>query len=135
MANLHIVASLLCSAFVLGASEKSAIQFNRDIRPILSDNCYGCHGPDKDKRKAKLRVDTKEGLFTTLKDRTPIVPGKPAESEIYRRITSQDSDEIMPKSNSGKKLSPKQIALLKRWIEEGAKWEGHWAYIRPTRPA
>src|SRR5215467_4781858 len=87
---VQLVASLLCSTTVFGASDKNSIQFNRDIRPILSDNCYGCHGPDKDKRKAKLRVDTREGLFSALKDRTPIVPGKPAESEIYRRIVSED---------------------------------------------
>jgi len=131
----QIAGLLLCCSTLFGGSPKTDIHFNRDIRPILSDNCFNCHGPDKDKRKAKLRVDTREGLFTVIKDRAPIVPGKPAESEIYRRITSQDPDEVMPKSNSGKKLSSAQIALLKRWIEEGAKWEGHWAYIEPTRPA
>src|SRR5882757_9178023 len=71
------------------------VQFNRDIRPILADNCYACHGPDKDKRKAKLRLDTKEGLFTAGKDAAPIVPGKPDASEIYRRILSNDPDEVM----------------------------------------
>ncbi len=126
---------LCCAPSFAGGAEKKNIQFNRDIRPILSDNCYSCHGPDKDKRKAKLRVDTREGLFTKIKDKAPVVPGNLAESEIYRRITAQDPDEVMPKSNTGKKLSPAQIALLKRWIEEGAKWEGHWAYIVPTRPA
>jgi hypothetical protein len=129
-----IAGCLLCCASIHGAGlQKPDIQFNRDIRPILSDNCFSCHGPDKDKRKAKLRVDTREGIFTAIDDRTPIVPGKPAESEIYRRITSEDPDEVMPKSNTGKKLTAQQIALLKHWIEQGAKWEGHWAYIKPTR--
>ncbi len=112
----------------------SPVTFNRDIRPILSDNCYSCHGPDKDKRKAKLRLDTHDGLFDAIKDRRPIFPGKPEQSEIYRRIISTDPDELMPKSGSGKTLSPRQIALIKRWIEQGAKWEGHWAYIPPIRP-
>src|ERR1041385_903252 len=85
-----------------GAVTKSnGIAFNRDIRPILSDNCYSCHGPDKDKRKAKLRLDSHEGLFDSIKDHYPVVPGKPEASELYRRITSSDPDEVMPKSASG----------------------------------
>src|SRR5579872_45815 len=110
------------------------IRFNRDIRPILSDNCFACHGPDKDKRKAKLRLDTRDGLFSAVKDRHPVMPGKPDESEIYRRVTSQDPDEVMPQSKTGKTLSVRQIALIRRWIEQGAKWEGHWAYTPPVRP-
>lgn len=116
------------------SSPPYAVQFNRDIRPILSDNCFQCHGPDKDKRKAKLRLDTKEGLFGEIEGRHPIVPGQLDQSEVYRRITTTDPDELMPQPKSGKVLSPQQIALIKRWIEQGAKWEGHWAYIPPTRP-
>jgi len=111
------------------------VQFNRDIRPILADNCYACHGPDKDKRKAKLRLDTKEGLFTANKEAAPVVPGKPDDSDMYRRIISHDPDEVMPQSKTGKTLSAQQIALIKRWIEQGAKWEGHWAYNPLVRPA
>ncbi len=111
------------------------IQFNRDIRPILSDNCFACHGPDKNQRKANLRLDVQEGLFSEIKGIRPITPGKPQESEIYRRINSHDPDEAMPQSKSGKTLSPHQIALIRRWIEQGAKWEGHWAYIPPVRSA
>src|SRR5689334_953385 len=110
-----LAALLLPVASGFAGSLKSNIQFNRDIRPILSDNCFNCHGPDKDKRKAKLRLDTREGLFTAIKERAPVVPGKPAESELYRRITSTDPDELMPKSKIGKKLLPRQIALLKQW--------------------
>src|SRR5436190_5605900 len=79
---------LCCAPSCAGGAEKKNIQFNRDIRAILSDNCYSCHGPDKDKRKAKLRVDTREGLFTKIKANEPVVPGNLAEREIYRRITS-----------------------------------------------
>jgi hypothetical protein len=117
------------------ASLPKTVQFNRDIRPILADNCYSCHGPDKDKRKAKLRLDTKEGLFTAIKDSAPVVPGKPEESDIYHRIISHDLDEVMPQSKTGKTLSIQQIALIKLWIEQGAKWEGHWAYNPLVRPA
>jgi len=130
-----VAGSLGIRAAQAAAATLGPVAFNRDIRPILSDNCYSCHGPDKDKRKAKLRLDTHDGLFDAIKDRRPIVPGKPDQSEMFRRITSTDPDELMPKSGSGKTLSVRQIALIKRWIEEGAKWEGHWAYITPIRPA
>src|ERR1700722_16131662 len=110
-------------------------QFNRDIRPILADNCYSCHGPDKEKRKAGLRLYTKDGLFTAIKGDTPVVPGKPGQSDIYKRITSHDPDEVMPQSKTGKTLSDQQVALVKRWIEQGAKYEGHWAFNPLVRPA
>ena len=134
---------LLCVAGwacpVVGAAEVNApaperIDFNRDVRPILSENCFFCHGPDKDKRKAGLRLDTKEGLFTAIKKRHPAVPGKPDESEIYKRLITSDDDERMPDPNSGKSLSPREIAVIKRWIEQGAEFKGHWAYIKPSRP-
>ena len=125
--GLLVATALLAAAcWRLGATDTSAaksrkpVGFNRDIRPILCDNCYGCHGPDKDRRKAKLRLDTQEGIFGAIKDRHPVVPGKLDQSERYRRITSHDPDELMPKSKSGKTLAPAQIALIKRWIEEGA---------------
>jgi cytochrome c553 len=110
------------------------IDFNRDIRPILADNCYACHGPDKNKRKASLRLDTKDGLFSGHDDVRTLVPGKPDESELFRRITSDEPQERMPDPNSGKSLSPAQIALIKAWIEQGAAWKGHWSYIKPVRP-
>ncbi len=111
------------------------IQFNRDIRPVLSDKCYYCHGPDKNKRKAKLRLDTREGLFAPRSDVTPVVPGQLEQSEVFHRITTSDMDDHMPPPESGKKLSAHQIALLKRWIAQGADWEGHWAYLAPVRHA
>jgi len=109
------------------------IGFNRDIRPILTDNCFSCHGPDKGKRKAHLRLDTKDGLFTAIETNYPVVPGKPEQSDVYLRITTQDPDDLMPKSKTGEHLSAKQIDLIKRWIEQGAKWQGHWAYTAPVR--
>lgn len=112
-----------------------AIEFNRDIRPILSENCYACHGPDSHKREAELRLDTEAGLFGAGAQRQPVVPGKTADSELIARITSTKSDHVMPPADSGKKLSARDIALLKKWVEQGAKWQGHWAFIAPVRPA
>jgi len=111
------------------------VQFNRDIRPILSDNCFQCHGPDAAQRKANLRLDVEESAKADLQGVRPIVPGKLADSDLYRRITSPDDDEHMPPTNSGKKLSAAQIERIGRWIEQGAKWEPHWAFIAPQRPA
>src|SRR4051812_33414282 len=112
------------------------IEFNRDIRPILSDNCFACHGPDDNKRKAKLRLDRKEDAFKPAKSGDlPIVPGDTAKSHLIQRVTSKDEDEKMPPPKSGKKLSPQQIDLLTRWIAQGAKWQNHWAFEKPQRPA
>lgn len=125
---------LWAGASVLAAVDPP-IRFNRDIRPIFSDNCYSCHGPDKGKRKAGLRLDTKEGLFSAIQTNYPVVPGKPDQSEIFQRITTHDPDDLMPKSKTGQTLSPRQIDLIRRWIVQGAKWEGHWAYTPPVRAA
>lgn len=112
----------------------AAVDFNHDIRPILSDHCFACHGPDEKRRKAKLRFDTKDGAFAELRGGgRAIVPGKPGDSEMIRRTTATDADEIMPPSGRGKPLSPAQIGLLKRWIADGAKWSQHWAFSKPVR--
>ncbi len=111
------------------------VEFNRDIRPLLSDNCFFCHGPDKNKRKADLRLDTAEGLSGKPGEPGTVAPGKPAESELFRRITSTDPEQKMPPAESGKSLTPRDIALLKKWIEQGAKYEGHWAFLPIKRPA
>jgi hypothetical protein len=115
---------------------KSSIDFNRDIRPILSDHCFACHGPDENKRKAQLRFDVKEGAFKPAKSgEVAIVPGDPAHSPLVARITSKDEDEVMPPPKSGKEpLTPDQIGKLKTWIAEGAPWQEHWAFITPQRP-
>ncbi|HSZ55828.1 MAG TPA: PSD1 and planctomycete cytochrome C domain-containing protein [Tepidisphaeraceae bacterium] len=119
------------------AAEKAlpqTIDFNRDIRPIFSENCYFCHGPDKNKRKGDLRLDTKDGLFSTHDAAPNVAPGHVEQSELYRRITTANADERMPDPKSNKKLADRQIALIKLWIEQGAPWKGHWAYLPVVRP-
>ncbi len=112
-----------------------AVEFNRDVRPILSDVCYTCHGPDKSNRKAKLRFDTEAGALADLGGYRAIVPGKPGESELLRRILSKDEKERMPPPSSDRRLTPAQVEVLRRWVSQGAKWEGHWSLLPPRRAA
>ena len=117
-------------------ASRPTIDFNRQIQPILSENCFACHGPDAGQRKAKLRLDLKEGALEKRKDgAAAVVPGKSAESELFRRITAADTQEHMPPAKTGKKLSPAQVELLRQWIDQGAPWSAHWAYDKPLRPA
>ena len=111
------------------------IQFNRDIRPILSDNCFQCHGPDSVQRKGDLRLDVEKDVLADRGGYHVLKPGNLKKSELWARITSTEKAERMPPTKSGKKLTAKQITLLKRWIEEGANWQQHWALIPPKRPA
>jgi hypothetical protein len=116
-------------------SSAAAIDFNRDIRPILSDNCFTCHGPDQSRRKAGLRLDRRDGALAELRSgNTAVVPGKRAESELWTRITAEEATEQMPPPSTGKKLTREQIERLGRWIDQGARWEEHWAYAPPKRP-
>ena len=110
------------------------VDFARDIRPLLSDNCFACHGPDAKQRKADLRLDTREGALAYIDGTSAVVPGKPSESELIRRVTTDDEDDLMPPPDSGKKLDATQKALLQRWIAEGAEYELHWSYKPVTRP-
>ena len=124
------------TGLVLRAQEKPAnspnppVSFNREILPILSNNCFACHGPDEKARKTRFHFDTEDGAFTK---RGIIVPGNAAESALVEHITSEDPDEHMPPPESGKTLTQKQIDLLRRWIDQGAKWDKHWAYVPPKR--
>ncbi|MFN9713416.1 MAG: PSD1 and planctomycete cytochrome C domain-containing protein, partial [Planctomycetota bacterium] len=111
------------------ASGEEPIRFNRDIRPILSDNCFYCHGPDRNKRQADLRLDTEAGLHGSDGNAGAIVPGNADASEMVQRILSADPDERMPPPESGKSLSQTQIQLLRRWIQEGGQFEGHWSFM------
>ena len=111
----------------IGNSEK--VRFNRDIRPILSDNCFYCHGPDNNKREAGLRLDTRNGLHGSDGKPGAISPGQPEQSKLVERILSTNAEEKMPPPESGKQLTAEQIALLKRWIAEGGEFEGHWAFL------
>ncbi|HYE72784.1 MAG TPA: DUF1549 domain-containing protein, partial [Blastocatellia bacterium] len=136
LAILATVISLI--ALVSSTQKTSALQnavkpvdFTREIRPILSDSCFECHGPDEGQRKARLRLDTREGAFAK---QGVIVPGDAANSRLIKRITSTDPNTVMPPISSGHKLTEHQINLIRRWIDEGAKWSMHWAYQTPERP-
>ena len=112
------------------------VGFNRDIRPIMSDTCFRCHGPDKNARMMNLRLDIREeALKQTATGVTPIVPGKPEESAIVARIFSEDPVRLMPPTYSHKELTDEQKETVRRWVAEGAKYEGHWAFQPLTRPA
>jgi hypothetical protein len=130
MIRMHRLSAaiLLLVPAVVAAQPPKTVEFNRDIRPILSDNCFTCHGPAKSARKMDLRLDTKDGALTV------IAPGKLKDSLLWQRITSIDAHEQMPPAKTGKKLSEQQIDLVKRWIEQGAPWQEHWAFITPKRP-
>src|SRR5688572_16006704 len=121
---------------VVSAAE--TIDFNRDIRPILSNQCFKCHGPDPKERKGGidgLRLDTLEGAIADLGTGVgAIVPGKPDQSELIRRITATDPDEVMPPPGIGKELKPSEIELLKKWVQAGAPYAKHWSYAKPVRP-
>jgi hypothetical protein len=116
-------------------AQAADVSYARDIRPILAAKCFACHGPAEDSREADLRLDTLAGATADLGGHQAIVPGKSAASELVGRIDSNDPDERMPPLKSNKRLTAAEKALLKKWIDEGAKYEPHWAFVRPKRPA
>ena len=127
---------LAVSLPVLGDGNTSGqVQFNRDIRPILVDNCYKCHGPDVKKRKAKLRFDLPDSVFAARDGITAVKPRDLKHSEVWALITSSDPEERMPPLKSNKTLTKDQIQLIKRWIEQGAQWENHWSFNAPKQAA
>lgn len=131
--GLALLASL---ALLIGpAAADSPVDFDREIRPILSENCFACHGPDANERKARLRLDTREGILAMKDGVTAVVPGQSDASALIQRAISHDRDEVMPPPKSGKQLTPAQIEKLRQWIDQGADWQGHWAFERPVRPA
>ncbi len=111
------------------------IRFNRDIRPIFSDTCFACHGPDAKARKGKLRLDVREEALRVRDGKAPVVPGDSSRSEAFRRLITKDADDLMPPPDSHKTLSPRQIEIVRRWIDQGAEYEAHWAYAPLSRPA
>src|SRR5262245_5082952 len=118
----------------IAATAKPSIEFNRDIRPILSENCFACHGPDKNKRKAGLRLDRKEEATSKLEsDDRAIVPGDVEKSKLLKLVTTTDEDDRMPPKKTGKHLTRAQIDLLRDWIAQGAPWQEHWSYIPPKK--
>lgn len=118
----------LAPAVAPNPAEAGRIQFNRDIRPILSDKCFFCHGPDKAQRKADLRLDTREGLLGRSGEPGTVVSGKPAESELFQRIIRTDDYKRMPPPKAGKDLTESEKATIRKWIEQGASYEGHWSF-------
>src|SRR6478609_1740006 len=133
--SARILAFALIATGAARSSAASAhLEYNRDIRPILSENCFSCHGADSASRKAKLRLDSFAEATAEREDGAPaIVPGKPKESEVIRRILASDDDQ-MPPADSHKVLTKEQKELLRRWVNEGAVYQPHWAFIAPVRP-
>src|SRR5262249_27689628 len=118
------------------AAEKNAVKkldFNRDIRPILSENCFQCHGFDEKARQAGLRLDQADSAYAEHDSGKAIVPHHPDQSELWRRITSTDESEMMPPPDSHRKLKPEQKETLRRWIEQGAPYAKHWSFIAPVK--
>src|SRR5687767_4127991 len=120
------IAVLVLACGATPASSAEVPDFNRDVRPILAARCFKCHGPDDAARKAKLRLDTREGAEAVL--------GKPADSELVKRITSTDPDAVMPPSATKVALTAKEKETLKAWVAAGAKYAPHWSFVKPVRP-
>ena len=132
---LAIALPMLRAALVRGedAPLPDKIDFNRDVRPILSENCFKCHGFDPKQRKGDRRLDTREGALAEKDGVRAIVPGKLKESDVSARIHSTDKDEQMPPPKSGKQINARQIAVLDKWIEQGAEYDLHWAFKKPQQ--
>ncbi len=141
--EVTLMRRFLCTCLFFSISTVSAVaaepaanrvEFNRDIRPILSDVCFQCHGPDKNQRKADLRLDVKDGVYKDRGGYALVTPGKLDESELYSRLVDTDEKQRMPPTNALRQLTKAEIDLFKRWIEQGGEWQGHWAYLKPDRP-
>jgi hypothetical protein len=135
LSRISLTASCLTLALAAEVGGQPAeILFNRDIRPILSDSCFPCHGPDAKNRQADLRFDQAESALASREGKRAIVPGDLQQSELIRRVTSRDPDEKMPPPGSGHALTANEIELLRKWVASGAKWQKHWSLIPPVRP-
>lgn len=136
LARCTALGALLC---MVSGSVFGKVDFNQDIRPILSNKCFTCHGPDEEARKGgsrktgRLRLDTPEGARLDLGDYAAVIPGKPDESELIYLITTEDEDDRMPPQKEGSRLSEEEIKLLRQWIEEGGEYDVHWSYKKPER--
>ena len=130
---IFIFLGLPCALF---AEPIAPIQFNRDVRPILSDKCFACHGPDEKKRDSGLRLDIREQAIRPAESGDiAIVPGRPEASQMMVRLTTKDRDDLMPPPKTHKTISTQELATLRRWISEGAVYQGHWAFLPPERSA
>ncbi|MBM3823055.1 MAG: DUF1553 domain-containing protein [Verrucomicrobia bacterium] len=135
---LSRVLGLLSFGFLIGSSAPAqaaaTVDFQKDIRPILSDHCFKCHGPDEAERKGKLRLDTREGALQTASGQVVLVPGNAKASPLWQRLVTSDPDEKMPPAQAKKPLTEAQIAKIQTWIDQGAPYASHWAFSSPTRP-
>src|SRR5262245_6865666 len=128
MPRLSVILAIICCAAAVARAAGDEVLFNRDVRPILSDKCFACHGFDAKKREADLRLDTFEGATADNEGSRAIVPGDLAKSELWHRITTKDEDDMMPPKKAHKTLSDRERDVLKKWIEQGAKYQKHWAF-------
>jgi len=131
----HIVA--VCGVILAGgsaAADERRVRFNRDIRPILAESCCACHGPDSTAREADLRLDDAKDVLRARDGYSVLVPGKPEESELFRRIVATDESERMPPAEHGDPLDAGEVELVRRWIEQGAEYEKHWSFLTPECP-
>src|SRR5579885_1414153 len=127
---LVALVALLGAARLPAADAPRPVDYSREVQPILTAHCYACHGPDEGQRKAKLRLDVRDSAV-----KKAIRPGDAAHSPLVERILSKDPEEVMPPPGKKEPLSAAQIDVLRRWIDQGAKFDIHWAYVKPTRPA
>ncbi|MCE9524596.1 MAG: DUF1549 domain-containing protein, partial [Planctomycetales bacterium] len=135
-AGVAIASLILFAAGNLISADEKKIDFSRDIRPILSNNCFKCHGFDEKQRQGGLRLDVKDGFGAKLESgAVAVVPGKPDESELIKRLVHADPAEKMPPVASGKKLSPEQVELIKKWVAQGGEYKTHWSFIPPVHGA
>lgn len=126
--------AVLVATFCGLVSAEEKIDFNREIRPLLSNRCFACHGPDEEERKADLRLDTREGALMDLGGYAALAPGKAEESELFHRITlGADDEDLMPPAGKGSKFTDAEVALIKKWIEQEAPYANHWSYEKPVR--
>ncbi|HCE06590.1 MAG TPA: hypothetical protein DEQ62_09675, partial [Verrucomicrobiales bacterium] len=131
---MNFWAIFLLVGLPLASFAADSVQYNRDVRKILAANCFSCHGQDAETRKGKLRLDEAASALKPRNGAAAIVPGNLEESEAWQRIITDDADDLMPPPDSKKTLSAEEKAILKAWIEQGAKYEEHWAFIAPKKP-
>jgi len=131
-----ILQLVACSAIMTPITPASTVEFNRDVRPLLSGKCFRCHGPDAKAKNIPMRLDSETAMRADLgAGRHPVVPGDPDHSEIVRRITAPQKGMRMPPVSSGLTLTPGEIETVREWVAQGAKWQQHWAFIPPVKSA